>query len=111
MAAISWPDGRSRTRPVLAARLGYTGGRGTRVQRTDKLQQHNEEEEIRHDSNDSVRHSKYSFQTSQYQPLNAELNPICHFLPLLGAHHILHVSRVRVKYNVARLATLVYTVS
>jgi hypothetical protein len=30
-------------------------------------------------------------------PLNAELNPICHFLALLGAHHILHVSRIRVK--------------
>jgi hypothetical protein len=28
-------------------------------------------------------------------PLNAELNPICHLLALLGAHHILHVSRVR----------------
>jgi len=31
-------------------------------------------------------------------PLNAELNPICHLLVLLGAHHILHVSRIRVKY-------------
>jgi len=29
-------------------------------------------------------------------PLNAELNPICHVLALLGAHHILHVSRIRV---------------
>ena len=29
-------------------------------------------------------------------PLNAELNPIYHLLALLGAHHILHVSRVRV---------------
>jgi hypothetical protein len=28
--------------------------------------------------------------------LNAELNPICHFLALLGAHQILHVSRIRV---------------
>jgi len=28
--------------------------------------------------------------------LNAELNPICHLLALLGAHHILHVSRIRV---------------
>jgi len=26
-------------------------------------------------------------------PLNAELNPICHLLALFGAHHILHVSR------------------
>jgi len=30
-------------------------------------------------------------------PLNAELNPICHLLALLGAHHILHVSRIRAK--------------
>ena len=29
--------------------------------------------------------------------LKAELNPVCHLLPLLGAHHILHVSRIRVK--------------
>jgi len=31
------------------------------------------------------------------RPLNAELNPICHLLVLLGAHHILHISRIRVK--------------
>jgi len=30
-------------------------------------------------------------------PLNAELIPICHLLALLGAHHILHISRMRVK--------------
>ena len=30
-------------------------------------------------------------------PLNGELNPIYNFLPLLGAHHILYVGRVRVK--------------
>ena len=28
--------------------------------------------------------------------LNAELNPMCHFQILLGTHHILHVSRIRV---------------
>jgi hypothetical protein len=28
--------------------------------------------------------------------INAELNPICYLLALLGAHHILHVSRIRV---------------
>jgi hypothetical protein len=32
-----------------------------------------------------------------FNPLKAELNPICHLLALLGAHHILHVSRIRVK--------------
>ena len=29
--------------------------------------------------------------------LNAELNPICHLLALLGVHHFLHVCRIRVK--------------
>jgi len=29
--------------------------------------------------------------------LNAELNPICHLLALLGAHPILHISKIRVK--------------
>jgi len=31
-----------------------------------------------------------------FNPLNAELNPICYLLALL-AHHFLHVSRIRVK--------------
>jgi len=31
-------------------------------------------------------------------PLNTELNPICHLLALLGAHHIFHVSGLRVKH-------------
>jgi len=34
-------------------------------------------------------------------PLNDELNPICHLLALLGAHHILHVSRIRVNIKSA----------
>ena len=34
---------------------------------------------------------------SEINPLNAELNPTCYLLALLGAHHILHVSRIRVK--------------
>ena len=32
-----------------------------------------------------------------FNPLNAELNPTCHLLALLGDHHIHHVSRIRVK--------------
>ena len=32
-------------------------------------------------------------------PLNAKLNLICHLLALLGAHHIIQVSGVRVKAN------------
>ena len=30
-------------------------------------------------------------------PLKPELNPICYLLALLGTHHFLHVSRIRVK--------------
>ena len=38
-------------------------------------------------------------------PLNSELNPICHLLALLGAQLILHISRIRVKsYNVILLS-------
>jgi len=32
----------------------------------------------------------------QLNPLNAKLNPICHLLALLGAHHIFHISGLRV---------------
>jgi hypothetical protein len=32
----------------------------------------------------------------RFNPLNAELNPMCYLLALLGAHHFLHVSRMRV---------------
>jgi hypothetical protein len=32
-----------------------------------------------------------------FNPLNAELNPICYLLALLGAYHILHGSGSRVK--------------
>jgi len=34
-----------------------------------------------------------------FNPLNTELNPICHLLALLGAHHIFHVSGLRVKHD------------
>ena len=33
----------------------------------------------------------------KFNPLKPELNPICYLLALLGAHHFLHVSRIRVK--------------
>jgi len=36
-------------------------------------------------------------------PLNAELNPICCLLALLGAHYFLHVSNIRVKSLTLRL--------
>jgi hypothetical protein len=34
-----------------------------------------------------------------FNPLNAELNSICQLLALLGAHHILQVSGISVKYG------------
>ena len=34
---------------------------------------------------------------SVFKGLNAELNPICHLLALLGADRIFHVSELRVK--------------
>ena len=39
---------------------------------------------------------------SLFNPLNAELNPICYLLALL-AHHFLRVSRIRVKSLTLRL--------
>jgi hypothetical protein len=38
-----------------------------------------------------------------FNALNAELNPICHFLASLGVHHFLHVSRIGVKSLILRL--------
>ena len=38
-----------------------------------------------------------------FNPLNAELNPICYLLALLGAHYFLHDSRIRVKSLTLRL--------
>ena len=43
------------------------------------------------------------FEKRCLSPLNAQLNPICHLLALLGAHLILHVSRIRVNGMVEEL--------
>jgi hypothetical protein len=51
---------------------------------------------ISHSKNNWERYGK-KVNWFSYKPLNAELNPICHLLALLGAHHILHVSTIRVK--------------
>jgi hypothetical protein len=40
--------------------------------------------------------SAYNFAVGSVNPLNTNLNPICHLLALLVAHPILHVSRIRV---------------
>ena len=57
----------------------------------------------------------FFFLKSYFNPLNAELNPICHLLALLGDHHIFHFSGLRVneimwKYNVQseRLQMLIW---
>ena len=44
-----------------------------------------------------------------FNPLNADLNPICHLLALLGSHHILHVSRIRVKLCASKHSQIQYT--
>ena len=38
-----------------------------------------------------------TYDWGRFNSLNAELNPIRHLLALLGAHHISHVSGLRVK--------------
>ena len=47
-----------------------------------------------------------TFLIRKFNPLNAEFNPICYLLALLGAHHFLHVSRIRVKSLILRLLML-----
>jgi len=42
-------------------------------------------------------------------PLKTQLNPICHLLELLGAHPILHVSRIRVKKVIGLCTDVVST--
>jgi len=44
-------------------------------------------------------------------PLNAQLNPICHLLALLGFHHILHVSGIRVKTPITATCFYSYKVA
>jgi len=43
-----------------------------------------------------------------FNPLNSKLNPICHLLALLGAHHIFHVSGLRVKHQIWDVIKLNY---
>jgi hypothetical protein len=45
-----------------------------------------------------MRLHKNKFNTeNHFNSLHAELNPICHLLALLEAHHIFHFSGLRVK--------------
>ena len=44
-----------------------------------------------------------------FNPLKPEFNPMFYLLALLGAHHFLHVSRIRVKLlNFRRLMSYIY---
>ena len=45
----------------------------------------------------------FGYKNRSVNPLNTELHPICYLLALLGAHHFLHVSRIRVKLLTFRL--------
>ena len=44
---------------------------------------------------------------NNFNPLNAELNPICYLLALL-AHHFLHVSRIRVNQLIYCVSLKIY---
>jgi hypothetical protein len=55
-------------------------------------------------NNDSSKNTNFNF-------LNTELNPTCHLLALLEKHHILHVSRVRVKSVINKLAQIKMPIS
>jgi hypothetical protein len=48
-----------------------------------------------------------------FNPLDTKLNPICHLLALLGAHHFLHISRRILLLNVLCIAlrTVVYQIA
>ena len=46
---------------------------------------------------DAGEHTAVTFSLTNVNPLNAELNPIRHLLALVGARHIVHVSRIRLR--------------
>jgi len=45
----------------------------------------------------TLMHPIHTIKYYSVNPLKAKLDPICHLLASLGAHHTLHVSRLRVK--------------
>jgi len=47
--------------------------------------------------------SEHHVEFLNVNPLKPEWNPICYLLALLGAHHFLYVSRIRVKLLTFRL--------
>ena len=55
---------------------------------------------------ESLKYPFVSFGGDTVNPLNAELNPVCHLLALLGAHNIFHVSGLRVNIAVSTVTRL-----
>jgi len=60
---------------------------------TEELSQPNEKSDAKQEG---IQHTKGKTGRG-FNPLKPELNPICYLLALLGAHHFLRVSRIRVK--------------
>ena len=52
------------------------------------------------------RYYSYTVVRERINSFNAALNAICHLLALLGAHHILHVSRIGVNLCLLKLLLL-----
>jgi len=74
--------------PQLSAMYGgYSVARERRYKKEESCQNY-----IMHSCTSCVSHTVWGI-----SHLNGELNNICHLLTLLGAHHILHVSRIRIK--------------
>jgi len=63
------------------------GKKGANDKRTETIRTKNKSV-----SQNSNFEKKACFEEHNINPSNAELNPICHLLALLGAHHIFHVS-------------------
>jgi len=53
------------------------------------------------------KYSVYS-KSRHFEHFNDQLNPICLLLPLLGAHHILHVSGIRVKVKTGGIYVTIF---
>jgi len=69
-----------------------------KIGRTDRVKN----EEILHKVKEEI-NVLHTIRRRKVNPLKPELNPICYLLALLGAHHFLHVSRIRVKLLTFRL--------
>ena len=53
-------------------------------------------------------YQNFSVHPTLINPYNPELNSICYLLALLGAHHFLHVTGIRVKSLTFRLLMYIY---